>query len=64
MQKIMSFAYLFSSLSTLNLLMSIDKIFCIKAKKPERKKKKKRVKNLKIIFKYSEYIHMFRKDIY
>ena len=38
MQKIMNFAYHFSSLSTLNLLMNIDKIFCINAKKPERKK--------------------------
>ena len=65
MQKVMSFAYYFSSLSTLNFLMNINKIFCKNAKKQETKKNlKKRAKNLKIIFKYSEYIHIFTKDIY
>ena len=45
--------------------MNINKIFCKNAKKQETKKNlKKRAKNLKIIFKYSEYIHIFTKDIY
>ena len=42
MQKVMSFAYYFSSLSTLNFLMNINKIFCKNAKKQETKKKLKK----------------------